>query len=33
MAENMGFVIPFKAAQESTNLFVKQDEEYTKAGK
>lgn len=33
LAEKMGFVIPFKAAQESTNLFVKQDAEYTKAGK
>lgn len=33
LAEDMGFVIPFKAAQESTNLFVKQDAEYTKAGR
>ena len=29
----MGFVIPFKNAVESTNLFVKQDVEYTAAGK
>ncbi len=33
MASEMGFVIPFKNAQESTNLFVKQDTEYTAAGK
>ena len=33
MAEDMGFVIPFKAAQESANLFVKQDREMTEAGK
>lgn len=33
MAEDMGFVIPFKNAMESTNLFVKQDAEYTEAGK
>ena len=33
MAEDMGFVIPFKGAQESQNLFVKQDTEYTAAGK
>lgn len=33
MAEDMGFVIPFKNAVESTNLFVKQDAEYTEAGK
>ena len=33
MAEDMGFVIPFKAAQESPNLFVKQDAAYTAAGK
>ena len=32
MAEDMGFVIPFKGAQESKNLFVKQDAEYTAAG-
>ena len=25
MADDMGFVIPFKGAQESTNLFVKED--------
>ena len=28
----MGFVIPFKAAQESPNLFVKQDAAYTAEG-
>ena len=33
MAEDMAFVIPFKAAQESPNLFVKQDAAYTAAGK
>ena len=33
MAEDMGFVIPFKGAQESQNLFVKQDAEMTAAGK
>ena len=33
MAEDMAFVIPFKNAQESPNLFVKQDAEYTAAGK
>ena len=33
MAEEMGFVIPFKKAQESPNLFVKQDAEMTAAGK
>ena len=33
MAEDMGFVIPFKNAQESQNVFVKQDVEYTNAGK
>ena len=33
MADNMGFVIPFKGAKESANLFVKQDREYTQAGK
>ena len=33
MANDMGFVIPFKAAQESPNLFVKQDTAYTAAGK
>ena len=33
MAEAMGFVIPFKAAQESKNVFVKADKEYTDAGK
>ena len=33
MANDMGFVIPFKAALESPNLFVKQDVAYTAAGK
>ena len=33
MANDMGFVIPFTTAQESPNLFVKQDGEYTAAGK
>ena len=33
MANDMGFVIPFKGAAESTNLFVKQDQEMTAAGK
>ena len=33
MADDMGFVIPFKAAQESPNLFVKQDAAMTAAGK
>jgi len=33
MANDMGFVIPFKAAVESPNLFVKQDVAYTEAGK
>ncbi len=33
MANDMGFVIPFKNAVESSNLFVKQDKEYTEAGK
>ncbi len=33
MANEMGFVIPFKAAVESPNLFVKQDVAYTAAGK
>ena len=33
MANDMGFVIPFKKAVESPNLFVKQDTEYTAAGK
>ena len=32
MSEDMGFTIPFKTAQESTNVFVKQDAEYTAAG-
>ena len=33
MANDMGFVIPFKTAQESNNLFVKQDAEMLAAGK
>ena len=33
MANDMGFVVPFKKAVESPNLFVKQDTEYTAAGK
>ena len=33
MANDMGFVIPFKNAVESPNLFVKQDTEMTAAGK
>ena len=33
MANDMGFVIPFKGALESTNLFVKQDQEMTASGK
>ena len=33
MANEMGFVIPFKAAVESPNLFVKQDVAYSAAGK
>ena len=33
MANDMGFVIPFKNAAESPNLFVKQDNEMTAAGK
>ncbi|MGN0475662.1 MAG: ABC transporter substrate-binding protein [Acutalibacteraceae bacterium] len=33
LAEEMKFVSPFKKAKESTNLFVKQDAEYTAAGK
>ena len=33
MANDMGFVIPFKGAQESSNVFVKQDQEMTAAGK
>ena len=33
MANEMGFVIPFKGAAESPNLFVKQDAAYTAAGK
>jgi raffinose/stachyose/melibiose transport system substrate-binding protein len=33
MANDMGFVIPFKAAVESPNLFVKQDKAYTAEGK
>ena len=33
MADDMGFVIPFNGAQESPNLFVKQDTAYTAEGK
>ena len=33
MANAMGFVIPFDTAVESPNLFVKQDQAYTAAGK
>lgn len=33
MGKDMGFVIPFKNAIDSPNLFVKQDRAYTKAGK
>ena len=33
MANDMGFVIPFKAAVESPNLFVKQDKAMTAEGK
>lgn len=33
MGEDMGFVITFKNAVESQNLFVKQDKEMTEAGK
>lgn len=33
MAEDLGFVIPFKNAVESPNLFVKQDKAYTAEGK
>ena len=33
MATEMNFVIPFKNAAESSNLFVKQDKAYTAAGK
>lgn len=33
MGEDMGFVIPFKNAIESPNLFVKQDAEMTASGK
>ena len=33
IANDMGFVIPFNKAAESPNLFVKQDSEYTAAGK
>ena len=33
MANDMGFVIPFKEALPSPNLFVRQDTEYTRKGK
>ena len=33
MSEDMGFTIPFKGTQlNPTNVFVKQDAEYTAAG-
>ena len=32
MAEDMGFTIPFKTAEAPSNVFVKQDAEYTEAG-
>ena len=32
MGEDMGFTIPFKTAEESTNVFVKQDQAYTESG-
>lgn len=33
LADDMGFVIPFKGAKEATNVFVKLDKELTEAGK
>ncbi len=33
MADDMGFDIPFKGAQESQNLFIKEDKQMTKDGK
>ncbi len=33
MADDMGFTIPFKTAQTSSNVFVKADTDYTAAGK
>ena len=33
MSADMGFTIPFKTAQASPNVFVKQDQAYTEAGK
>ena len=33
LADDMGFVIPFKNAKEATNVFVKIDNELTAAGK
>ena len=33
MSDEMGFTIPFKTAQESPNVFVKQDAAYTESGK
>ena len=33
LADDMGFVIPFKSAKEATNVFVKIDNELTAAGK
>ena len=32
MGEDMGFTIPFKTAEEPTNVFVKQDQAYTESG-
>ena len=32
MSEDMGFTIPFKTAEAPSNVFVKQDAEYTEAG-
>ena len=32
MSEDMGFTIPFETAAESTNVFVKNDADYTEAG-
>lgn len=33
LADEMGFVVPFKSAKEATNVFVKIDKELTDAGK
>ena len=32
MSEDMGFTIPFETAAEGTNVFVKNDADYTEAG-